>query len=76
MVVERYFVNQKNNNNITIGGVRSLSEFSPEQIIVNVPGATVCVTGEKLTIAVFAENEITINGKITDVSTTQTRKSL
>jgi hypothetical protein len=67
--VERFFINQKNNDGVIIGGVRMLSEFSPLQIIVGVPGANIVVTGEALQIARFDENEINIVGKIANVET-------
>jgi len=67
--VEKYFVNQKNNTAVTIGGVRMLSEFTPELIIVAVNGAKIQTTGQNLKIANFSENEIEITGKIENVET-------
>ena len=67
--MERFFINQKNNNSVVVGGVRVLTDFSPEQVIVRVPGAQVVVTGEKLKIARFDENEICVTGKVLNVGT-------
>jgi len=72
--VEKYFVNQKNNETVIIGGVRMLSEFSSEQIVVAVNGATVQTTGSALKIARFDQNEIEIAGKIENVETIPSRK--
>ena len=67
--MERFFINQKNAEAVVIGGVRLLKEFSPEQVVVSVAGGTVCVSGEKLFLAGFSENEIEVCGKIRDVVT-------
>ena len=66
-------ITQKNNQSIIVGGVRVLSEFSSEQVSVAVVGATVQVTGQRLKIARFNENEIEVTGKIENVETVQTR---
>jgi len=71
--VEHYLITQKNNQSIIVGGVRVLSEFSSEQVSVAVVGATVQVTGQRLKIARFNENEIEVTGKIENVETVQTR---
>ena len=71
--MERYFVNQKNNTAVTIGGVRLLSEFTPELIVVAVRGAKIQTTGQNLKIARFDENEIEITGKIENVATWKTK---
>ena len=67
--MERFFINQQNNNSVIVGGVRLLLEFSSAQIVVGVIGAQVVITGDKLKIARFDENEICIAGKITNVET-------
>ena len=72
--VDRYFVNQKNNSCVIIGGVRMLTDFSPEQIIVAVNGAQINTVGQNLKIARFDENEIEIIGKIENVETILSRK--
>jgi len=64
---ERYFLTQKNNNALTIGGVRSLTDFTSEMVSVSVIGGTVTVTGMNLKIARFDANEIEITGKIENV---------
>jgi len=73
--VERFFINQQNNNSVVVGGVRVLSEFSPEQVIVRVTGAQVVITGERLKIARFDENEIQVSGKISNVETLRKTKN-
>jgi len=67
--MERFFVSQKNAESVVIGGVRLLREFSPEQVVVSVAGGTVTVSGGKLFLARFDENEIEVAGKIRDVTT-------
>ena len=73
--MERFFINQQNNNSVVVGGVRVLSEFSPEQVIVRVTGAQVVITGERLKIARFDENEIQVSGKISNVETLRKTKN-
>ena len=67
--MERFFINQKNNEHIVVGGVRFLAEFSRERIVLNVVGAQVLICGERLKIARFDENEICVTGKISNVET-------
>jgi len=67
--VERFFVNQINNNSIIIGGVKKLTEFDSSRVVVAVVSGIVTVLGDKLKIARFDENEICINGKIASVET-------
>ena len=64
-----FFINQKNNTHITIGGVKILREFTNELISVSVGGIQINVTGQKLKIARFDENEIEVTGKIENVET-------
>ena len=71
--MERFFINQKDNSNVIVGGVKVLSEFSSEQVVVGVIGARVVVTGEKLKIARFDENEICVSGRILNVETLNRR---
>ena len=55
---------------VTIGGVKTLKDFLPEIVSVGVTGGgQVNVTGQKLKIARFDENEIEITGKIENVET-------
>jgi len=72
--MERFFVNQINNSNIIIGGVRMLKEFTPELIIVAVQGGHIHTQGQNLKIARFDENEIEITGKIENVETVASGK--
>ena len=70
--MERFFVNQRNHNALTIGGIRKLKEFTTTELVVGVAGAEIRVTGEKLSIASFHQNEINIAGKIGNVETVKT----
>lgn len=62
-------INQISNKSVRIGGVRLLTDFTTEQVAVRVTGGVVTVTGEKLKIALFSENEIEITGVIANVET-------
>ena len=66
--MERFFINQRNNESIIVGGVRLLLEVSSEQILLSVAGARVEISGTRLKIARFDENEICIVGKISGVN--------
>ena len=72
--MQQYFLNQKNNNHVIIGGVRILKEFGAELISVGVGAGQINVIGQKLKIARFDENEIEITGKIENVETILSRK--
>ena len=72
--MERYFINQTNNTAVVIGGIRVLSEFTTDIIVVTVYGAQITVTGTGFKIARFDENEIEVTGKIENVETTISRK--
>jgi len=72
--MERFFVNQINNVNVTVGGVKMLKEFTTEQIVIAVSGALVSVTGHSLKINRFDENEIEVTGKIENVETVSSGK--
>jgi len=74
--VERFFVNQTNNNQVTIGGVRKLSEFDCSRVVVLVTGAQIVINGDCLKIARFDENEICIEGRIAGVETDAQRKKI
>jgi sporulation protein YqfC len=74
--VERFFVNQINNNQIVVGGVRKLAEFDGSRVVVLVAGAQIVISGDNLKIARFDENEICIEGKIAGVETDAQRKKV
>lgn len=67
--MERFFVNQTNNNSVTVGGVRKLAEFDRSRVVMAVVGGMITVLGDGLKIARFDENEICISGKIASVET-------
>ena len=67
--MERFFVNQVNNNSIVVGGVRKLAEFDSSRVVVAVVGGLVTVLGDGLKIVRFDENEICIAGKVASVET-------
>lgn len=69
MFVEHYFINQSNNREVTIGGVKSLLEVSPTTTIVKVAGAKIEIVGDNLKITRFDENEIKVSGKINNIIT-------
>ena len=69
--MEKYFINQSNNSSVVVGGVRTLADFSPEQVVVKVVGAKVVITGDKLKIARFDENEICVTGRVLNVETSK-----
>ena len=73
--MERFFVNQVNNNSVVVGGVRKLVEFDRSRVAVAVAGAQVVISGDGLKIARFDENEICIEGKIAGVETTANSKN-
>ena len=70
--MERYFVNQKNHNQVIVGGVRRLKEFASDMLVLTVAGAEIHIKGDKLMIASFHANEIIIKGKIENVETIKT----
>ena len=64
-----YFIQQSGNKQVIIGGVRQLTEFNDEQVNVRVKGGQVQISGERLEIERFDENEIIVRGKIDGVNT-------
>lgn len=71
--MERFFVNQINNNCVVVGGVRLLGEFAPEIVVVKVVGGEVRITGQSLKIARFNAKEIEVTGTIENVETLASR---
>ena len=69
IVVASFFINQQGNCLLTVGGVKSLSQFSTEQIILGIRNGHITVNGEAFEILRFDENEIQICGIITSVGT-------
>ena len=67
--MERFFINQRNNESVIVGGVRLLLEVSAETVLISVAGSRVEISGERLKIARFDENEICVTGKIGGVVT-------
>ncbi|MCL2570633.1 MAG: YabP/YqfC family sporulation protein [Firmicutes bacterium] len=64
-----FFINQKDAKSVTIGGVRSLIDFSTDGLHVRVQGGSIEVIGERLKIEYFNSSEIKVTGKIQDVKT-------
>lgn len=64
-----FFVHQSQDCNVVVGGVMSLMDFAVDKIVLRVKGGLVEITGQKLVIERFDENEITIVGKINGVLT-------
>jgi hypothetical protein len=73
--MSRFQIEQYGAGRVIIGGVRLLTEFSAETVVVRVAGGVVTVTGGKLSVARFDENEIEIIGVIQNVETNATRRS-
>lgn len=67
-----FFVHQSQDCNVVVGGVMSLMDFAVDKIVLRVKGGLVEITGQKLVIERFDENEITIVGKINGVLTNVT----
>ena len=59
-----FFVHQKEDRSVTIGGIRLLAEFSHEIIEFKIKGGTVKIEGENLSIERFDTNEVEVVGKI------------
>ncbi len=68
-----FFVHQKQDYEVVIGGVVSLMDFAVDKIVVRVKNGLIEVVGKNLVIGRFDENEITIVGKINGVLTNVTR---
>ncbi|MCL2756276.1 MAG: YabP/YqfC family sporulation protein [Firmicutes bacterium] len=64
-----FFVHQKEDKSVVVGGIRLLCEFTPEEVEVKIRGGNVRITGEHLKIERFDVNEIEIKGKIQSVCT-------
>jgi len=67
--MDGFFINQKGTRLVTVGGVRMLTDFLPDEITLVCVGANVTITGEKLEILRFDANEIIIKGSIENVNT-------
>ena len=67
-----FFIHQRQNREVVIGGVRMLAEFMTEIVTVSVSGATIVVEGKNLEIGYFNVNEICICGTIESVHTNKT----
>ena len=67
-----FFIHQKQDTCVTIGGVVSLMDFAVDKIVVRVKGGLIEINGKNLIIERFDENEIIIVGKIYGVLTNVT----
>ena len=67
-----FFIHQNQDCNVVVGGVMSLIDFAVDKIVLRVRGGLIEITGQKLVIERFDENEITIVGKINGVLTNVT----
>lgn len=64
-----FFVHQRQDREVLVGGVISLMDFAVDKIVVRVKGGLIEISGKHLIIGRFDENEITILGKINGVLT-------
>ena len=64
-----FFVHQKQDCEVLVGGVISLMDFAIDKIVVRVKNGLIEINGKNLVIGRFDENEITIVGKISGVLT-------
>jgi len=64
-----FFVHQREDRSVTIGGIRLLSEFSHELVEFKIKGGIVKIEGEHLRIERFDMNEVEVVGKIHSVTT-------
>ena len=64
-----FFVNQREDRSVIIGGIRLLAEFSHELVEFKIKGGTVKIEGERLRIERFDMNEVEVVGKINSVTT-------
>jgi len=64
-----FFVHQKEDRSVIIGGIRLLTEFSHEMVEFKIKGGTVKIEGEHLRIERFDVNEVEVVGKIHSVIT-------
>ncbi|MDR0384063.1 MAG: YabP/YqfC family sporulation protein [Christensenellaceae bacterium] len=60
-------IEQINDSKITVGGIKSLTDFFSNKIVVRVVGGEITINGENLLIERFDENEIIVLGKISGV---------
>jgi len=63
-----FFLSQRGLNNLTVGGVRFLDDFSDTCVCLRVDGASLTIEGEKLEISHFNVNEVLIKGSIEKIS--------
>ena len=60
----KFFINQQGNEKITIGGVKSLMDFSDEEVVLSTRNGTVRIMGERMEIVYFTTDEISLKGRI------------
>lgn len=66
-----FYIYQKGNKQVTVGGVKLLSDFGTEQITVTVANAQIIITGQKLEIGYFNVDEICVVGIIENIVTSK-----
>jgi len=67
-IVVEFFINQKGSKGAIIGGVKLLTDFSPDELVLKSNKAIITLSGDHLEIVAFSENEIEISGKITNIA--------
>jgi len=60
----KFFINQHGSERITVGGVKSLVDFSSEEVILATKKGTIRIFGDMLEILYFNCDEICLKGRI------------
>ena len=68
-----FSIEQKGCSSIRIGGVKSLLDFTAEEVAVSIKNGIVRIQGENLKINYFNANEIELKGRITCTNNEVTR---
>ena len=67
-----FFIHQKQDKEVVVGGVRMLLDFLPDEVTISVPSAQIVIQGQNLEIGYFNIDEICICGTIQSVLTSRT----
>ena len=70
-----FFIHQKQDKEVVVGGVKMLLDFLPDEVVLSVPTAQITIQGQNLEIGYFSIDEICICGTIQGVITSKTKSS-